>query len=222
LCETAQEFHNTCPDLEAMALTEPNPKSFVDHLNVYDCSKVSDGAAAIAVVSEAGLERIGIPHSQAVEIVGWGQVEADLTIPPADPTRLETSARAVEKALAMAGITAADLGTVECHDCFTISAVLSVEAIGLAKTGEGPDYISGGAMARSGILPFNTSGGLVGWGHPTGGTGVRQAVTIWEQLTGKAGKWQVEIAPGRPFGLSVNMGGNDKTVVAIVYRKLME
>jgi len=219
LCETAQEFHNTCPDLEALALTEPNPKSFVDHLNVYDCSKVSDGAAAIAVVSEAGLERIGMPYSQAVEIVGWGQVEADLTTPPADPTRLETSARAVEKALAMAGITAADLGTVECHDCFTISAVLSVEAIGLAKPGEGPDYISGGGTSRTGALPFNTSGGLVGWGHPTGGTGVRQAVTIWEQLTGKAGKWQIEIAPGRPYGLSVNMGGNDKTVVAIVYRR---
>jgi acetyl-CoA C-acetyltransferase/acetyl-CoA acyltransferase len=219
LCETAQEFHNTCPDLEALALTEPNPKSFVDHLNVYDCSKVSDGAAAIAVVSEAGLERIGMPYSQAVEIVGWGQVEADLTTPPADPTRLETSARAVEKALAMAGITAADLGTVECHDCFTISAVLSVEAIGLAKPGEGPDYISGGGTSRTGALPFNTSGGLVGWGHPTGGTGVRQAVTIWEQLTGKAGKWQIEIAPGRPYALSVNMGGNDKTVVAIVYRR---
>ena len=43
LCETAQEFHNTCEDLEALGLTEPNPRSFVDHLNVFDCSKVSDG-----------------------------------------------------------------------------------------------------------------------------------------------------------------------------------
>jgi acetyl-CoA C-acetyltransferase/acetyl-CoA acyltransferase len=219
LCETAQEFHNTTLDLEALAMTEPNPKSFVDHLNVYDCSKVSDGAAAIAIVSEAGLERIGIPKSEAVEVLGWGQVEADLTLPPADPTRLETSARAVEKALAMAGITAKDLGTVECHDCFTISGVLSMEAIGLAKPGEGPDYILSGATARAGALPFNTNGGLIGWGHPTGGTGVRQAVTIWQQLTGKAGKWQVEIRPAKPYGLSINMGGNDKTVVAIVYRR---
>jgi acetyl-CoA C-acetyltransferase/acetyl-CoA acyltransferase len=219
LCETAQEYHNTCPDLEAVALAEPNPKSFVDHLNVFDCSKVSDAAAAIAVVSEEGLERIGIQKSAAIEVVGWGQVEADLTMPPADPTRLETSVRAAEKAFAMAGIKPGDLGTVECHDCFTISGLLSIEAIGLAKPGEGPDYILGGATSRTGALPFNTSGGLIGWGHPTGGTGVRQAVTIWEQLTGKAGGWKIEISPKRPYGLSINMGGNDKTVVAIVFRR---
>ena len=219
LCDTAQEFHNTCPDLEALALTEPNPKAFVDHLNVFDCSKVSDGAAAIAVVSAEGLKRTGIPKSDAVEVMGWGQVEADLTLPPSDPVRLETTARAVEQALAAAGISAADLGTVECHDCFTISAVLSVEALGLAKPGEGPEYILAGHTARTGALPFNTSGGLIGWGHPTGGTGVRQAVTVWQQLTRKAGKYQVEIAPDRPYALSVNMGGNDKTVIAIVYKR---
>ena len=219
LCDTAQEFHNTCPDLEAVALTEPNPKSFVDHLNVFDCSKVSDGAAGIAVMSEEGLKRAGIAKADAVEIMGWGQVEADLTIPPADPARLETSSRAVEKALAAAGITVADLGTVECHDCFTISAVLSIEAIGLAGPGGGPDYILAGSTARNGAVPFNTTGGLIGWGHPTGGSGVRQAVTLWQQLTGKAGKAQIEISPSRPYGLSVSMGGNDKTVVAIVYKR---
>jgi acetyl-CoA acetyltransferase len=219
LCETAQEFHNTTADLEACAMTEPNPRAFVDNLTVFDCSKVSDAAAAIAVVSEEGLGRIGVPRSEAVEIVGWGQVEADLTAPPADPTRLETSARAVEKALGMAGITTKDLGTVECHDCFTISGLLSVEALGLAKQGEGTEYILAGETARNGSLPFNTSGGLIGWGHPTGGTGVRQAVTVWQQLTGKAGNWQIETSSKKPYALSINMGGNDKSVAAIVTRR---
>jgi acetyl-CoA C-acetyltransferase len=219
LCETAQEFHNTCPDLEALAMTEPNPRSFIDHLNVYDCSKVSDAAAAVAVVSEEGLKRIGIAPAQAVELVGWGQVEADLTLPPDDPAYLETTARAVKKALDAAGLGLKDLGTIECHDCFTISGLLSIEAIGLAGRGEGPDYILEGRTSREGELPFNTSGGLIGWGHPTGGTGVRQAVTVWQQLTGQAGAWQVTIKPERPYALSVNMGGNDKTVVAIVYRR---
>jgi len=219
LCETAQEFHNTSEDLEALGLTEPSPRSFVDHINVYDCSKVSDGAAAIAVLSEEGLARCGLSKKDAVEVLGWGQVEADLTVPPADLTELETSRRAVQKALESAGIRKEDVGTVECHDCFTISGVLSVEAIGLAGKGEGADYILEGKTSRQGEVPFNTSGGLIGWGHPTGGTGVRQAVTIWQQLTGKAGKWQVEMSPKRPFALSVNMGGNDKTVVALVYRR---
>jgi acetyl-CoA C-acetyltransferase len=219
LCETAQEFHNTSPDLEALALTEPNPKAFIDNLNVYDCSKVSDAASAVAVLSETGLERSGIPKAEAVEVLGWGQVEADLTLPPEDMTRLETTARAVAKALETAGISTRDLGTVECHDCFTISGLESVEAIGLAGPGQGSDYILEGKTSRQGELPFNTSGGLIGWGHPTGGTGVRQAVTIWQQLTGKAGKWQVELPANRPYALSVNMGGNDKTAVAIVYRR---
>jgi acetyl-CoA C-acetyltransferase len=219
LCDTAQEYHNTCPDLEALALTEPNPKSFVDHLNVYDCSKVSDGAAAIAVVSEDGLKRAGIAKSEAVEVIGWGQVEADLTASPADWTELETTARAVKKALDSAGVTLKDIGTVECHDCFTISGLLSIEAIGFADKGEGADFILEGYTSRQGAVPFNTSGGLIGWGHPTGGTGVRQAVTVWQQLTGKAGKWQIALSSERPYALSVNMGGNDKTVVAIVYRR---
>jgi acetyl-CoA acetyltransferase len=219
LCETAQEFHNTTADLEACALTEPNPRAFVDHLNVFDCSKVSDAGSGIAVVSEKGLKRIGVPKSEAVEIVGWGQVEADLTAPPDDPTRLETSARAVGKALGMAGITVKDLGTVECHDCFTISGLLSVEALGLAKQGEGTEFILAGETSRGGSLPFNTSGGLIGWGHPTGGTGVRQAVTVWQQLTGRAGNWQITISPDRPYALMINMGGNDKSVAAIVTRR---
>jgi len=219
LCETAQEFQNTCEDLEALGLTEPNPRTFVDHLNVYDCSKVSDGAAGIAVLSEEGLDRCGISKKDAVEVLGWGQVEADLTVPPADLTELETSKRAVQKALDAAGIGLDKIGTVECHDCFTISGLLSVEAIGFAGQGQGADYILDGKTSRQGAVPFNTSGGLIGWGHPTGGTGVRQAVTVWQQLTGKAGKWQVAISPKRPCALSVNMGGNDKTVVAVVYRR---
>jgi acetyl-CoA C-acetyltransferase/acetyl-CoA acyltransferase len=219
LCPTAQEFTNTTADLETLALAEPNPSSFVDYLTVLDCSKVSDGASAIAIASEEGLKRAGISIGDAVEIVGIGQAEADLTVPPADLTRLETTARAVEKALASAGITVGELATVETHDCFTIAGILAVEAIGLAKPGEGPDYVLAGQTARSGRVPFNTTGGLVGWGHPTGATGVHQAVTIWEQLTGRAGKSQIEIPKDRPYGLTVNMGGDDKTVVAIVYRR---
>jgi acetyl-CoA acetyltransferase len=222
LCPTAQEFHNTTKDLEAQALSDPTPRSFVDHLNVFDCSKVSDGASAIAIASEEGLTRAGIAKSDAVEVVGLGQVEADLTKPPANLTRLDTTARAVAQALASAGIGVADLATVETHDCFSIAAVMAIEAIGLASAGEGPNFVLGGHSARGGRVPFNTTGGLMGWGHPTGATGVHQAVTIWEQLTGKAGANQITISPDRPYGLTINMGGDDKTVAAIVYRRGQE
>ncbi len=219
LCPTAQEFHNTTKDLMTQGMSEPSPKAFVDNLNFFDCSKVSDGASGIAIVSEEGLKRCGISKKDAVEIIGFGQSEYDITKPPEDLTKLETTASAAKKAMEMAGITKDQLATVETHDCFTIAGIMAVEAIGLAEYGKGTDYVIAGKTARGGEVQFNTTGGLVGWGHPTGATGVHQAATILEQLTGKAGKAQITIKPERPYGLSINMGGDDKTLVSIVYKK---
>ncbi|HRZ49742.1 MAG TPA: hypothetical protein P5338_10145 [Bacteroidales bacterium] len=219
LCPTAQEYHNTSPDLMGAGMLKPNPITFTENINVFDCSKVSDGASGAAIVSEEGLRRCGIPLSEAVEIVGLGMAENDLTAAPADLTRLDTTAVAVKKALEMAGISRDDLATVECHDCFSIAGIMAAEAIGFAEHGKGADFILEGNTARNGKVPFNTTGGLIGWGHPTGATGVHQAVTIWEQLTGKAVNNQITIPADRPYGLSVNMGGDDKTLVSMVYRK---
>jgi acetyl-CoA C-acetyltransferase/acetyl-CoA acyltransferase len=219
LCPTAQEYHNTVKDLNALGMTEPNPRGFLDSLNVFDCSKVSDGASAIAIVSEEGLKRIGIPKSQAVEVMGFGQAVEDITKAPSDHTRLSTTENAVKKALENAGITKEQLATVECHDCFTIAGIMATEAIGFAEHGKGPDFVLEGHTSRTGKIPFNTTGGLVGWGHPTGATGVHQAITIWEQLTGIAGDAQIKIDPQRPYGLTINMGGDDKSLVSIVYKR---
>ena len=220
LCETAQEFHNKIPDLEEFHLSnKPNGKFFVDNLNVFDCSKVSDGASAITIISEEGLKRIGIEKDQTVEIISFAQVEEDLTKDPISLTELSTIKVAVKEALADAGITKDKIGTIETHDCFTIAGVLSVEAIGFAEPGKGAEYVYEGHTARNGKTPMNTTGGLIGWGHPTGATGVHQAVTIWEQLTGNAGDAQIVINPDRPYGLSINMGGDDKTVTVIVYKR---
>lgn len=219
LCPTAQEYENKVDDLITLGLTEPNPKAFTDHLNVFDCSKVSDGCSAIAVVSEEGLKRIGIPKSEAVEIISFAQAVDNITEFPPEPTELRCTMASVRQSLGDAGITKDQLATVETHDCFTIAGIMATEAIGFAEKGKGPEFVAKGETARNGSIPFNTTGGLIGWGHPTGATGVHQAVTIWEQLTGKAGAAQIEIKPEKPYGLSVNMGGNDKTVVSIVYKR---
>lgn len=220
LCPTAQEYENKVGDLIALGLTEPNPKGFTEYLNVFDCSKVSDGASAIAVLSEEGLAKAGIKKSEAVEVVGWAQIVDDVTKKPDDLTSLTTVALAAKKALASANITIDQVATLEVHDCFTIAGIMMVEALGLAKPGLGPDYVIKGNTSRTGQFPINTTGGLIGWGHPTGATGVHQAVTIWEQLTGKAGEAQIEIPANRPYGMTVNMGGDDRTIVAIVYKKI--
>jgi acetyl-CoA acetyltransferase len=105
------------------------------------------------------------------------------------------------------------------HDCFTVAGVLAVEAAGVVGPGEGADYVKGGYTRLDGVRPTNTSGGLIGYGHPTGATGVRQAVDVVHQLSGKAGDYQVPVGADKPFGMMSSMGGNDKTVVAMIFRK---
>ncbi len=220
LCPTAQEYENNTKDLAGLYdKMKPNGKAFVDNLNVLDCSKVSDAASAIAIMSEEGLERCGISKDQAVEIIGFGQVERNLTNDPPDKTELTAIKKAAKQALEMARITIEQLGTIEVHDCFSIAGVLSTEALGFAEPGKGAQFVADGNTKRDGKIPINTTGGLIGWGHPTGGTGVHQAVTIWEQLTGNAGAAQIEIKSDKPFGMTINMGGDDVTVVAIVYKR---
>lgn len=213
----AQEYHNKAENLEALGMAPPDAAVFTEHLNFYDCSKVSDGAAAILVCSREGWERLGLTRDDVVEVAGFGQVESNLTAPPPDLTELATSRRAAANALGMGGVGIGDVGVFEVHDCFTISGILSVEALGLAKPGEGPDLVLAGETSLKGIRPVNTGGGLVGYGHPTGASGVRMAVDLWKQLTGRAGDYQVH--PGKEYGLMVSMGGNDKTVVSVLVRK---
>ncbi|MEX1012388.1 MAG: 3-ketoacyl-CoA thiolase [Waddliaceae bacterium] len=206
----AQEYHNTTKDLFSCGMTKPDPRLFVPHLNRYDCSKVTDGASSLLVLSEEGLKKCGIDKGKAIEIVALGESEGDITKDPADLTHFDTTEQAVKKVLQKSAISKDDLSLLELHDCFTITAILGFEAIGFAPKGKGPEYI------LQGTVPVNLSGGLSGFGHPTGASGVRQMVDLFEQLIGVAPN-QAEIKT--PYGMMISMGGNDKTVTAIVVKK---
>jgi len=215
----AQEYHNSNTDLYGTGMTSPSPKAFCEYINVFDCSKVSDGAAGLIFATEQGLEKIGVSKKDAVEVIAYAQVQDNLTTPPPDLTKLSTCEIAARRAYERAGIKPSELGVLEVHDCFTVAGLLAIEAAGVAGLGEGADFVKGGNTKLDGAIPTNTSGGLVGYGHPTGATGVRQAVDIVHQLSGKAGDYQVKIRPDRPYGMLSSMGGNDKTVVAMIFRQ---
>lgn len=212
----AQEHHNADPDPRATGMTPPNAKAFLEHINVFDCSKVTDGASAVILASEEGLNKLGVARDKAALFVGAGHCEGDLTKDPEDLCRLDTTAAAAASALEMAGATPAQLGLLEVHDCFTISGMLSLEAVGLADRGKAAGYLLDGKTRADGDCPTNPTGGLVGFGHPTGATGVRQVADMALQLTGQAGDCQVKFNDKKPYAMSVNMGGNDKTVVSFV------
>jgi len=118
--------------------------------------------------------------------------------------------------LKQAGITKEEVGILELHDCFTITALLALESLGYAKQGQAAYFVLEGHTAPTGALPINLSGGLGGFGHPTGATGVRQLVDLLHQFTGKAAN---QIRLQKPFGMMLSMGGNDKTVTAFVVKK---
>ncbi len=212
----AQEYHNSATNLYELGLTKPDPKRFVPYLNLYDCSKVSDGAASIAVFSEEGLAMSGITKDQALEIVSIGEAEADITLNPSDLTFLSTTAIAVKKALDQAKIKKEDLAVLEIHDCFSITALLALEAIGFAEPGKAAPFILEGNTAPDGKIPTNLSGGLGGFGHPTGATGVRQMVDLLNQLT-QCAENQAHLKT--PYGMMISMGGNDKTVTCLIVKR---
>jgi acetyl-CoA C-acetyltransferase len=212
----AQEFQNTAADLFQLGMTPPDGRRFVPHLNLYDCSKVSDGASSLVVASEAGLARLGLDKSQMVELAGLHGSEGDITEKPADPTVLENTGRAAQGALEMAGIGRGDVGVLELHDCFSITGLLALESMGFAKAGGAPESVLEGRTSPQGALPTNLSGGLCGFGHPVGATGVRQMVDLVEQLTGRAPN---QVQSPKDHGMMVSMGGNDKTVTALIVKR---
>jgi len=215
----AQEYHNTNSDLFATAMTPPNPKVFCENINVFDCSKVSDGASALIFASEEGLKKIGVDKKDALEVISYAQVQDNLTTPPPDLTRFPTCEIAAQRAYKRAGIKPDALGVLEVHDCFTIAGIMAIEAAGIVPYGEGADFVKDGNTKTTGKIPTNAMGGLIGYGHPTGATGVRQAVDIMTQLSGRAGDGQIKIDPSRPYGMLSSMGGNDKTIVTMIFRE---
>lgn len=171
-----------------------------DPLKVSDCSLISDGAAALVIVSDELIDRF----PKAVRFRTAQQVNDLLPLSAKDPTLFEGPRRAVEKAYAQAGVTVDDLSLAEVHDCFTIAELQMTEALGVAKPGQGREAVIEGQTRRDGRLPVNVSGGLKAKGHPVGATGVSMHVLVARQLLGEAGDMQL---PDPELGVCVNMGG---------------
>ncbi len=185
------------------------------YMKMSDASQVSDGGAALVLVSEDGLAKLGKTPADAMEVLAL-QHATDNLWQDGDPLVLETTKHAVGRVLDEAGVRIGDIGVAEVHDCFTITELLMMEAMGLTEPGQAGAWVREGRTAIDGDFPINTGGGLVGFGHPVGATGVKQILEIWRQMTGQCGDYQLSTKP--TTGLTINMGGDDKTVVTTVLR----
>lgn len=192
-------------DQNAHFLANPDLK---ESLKMSDCSQVTDGGAALLLVSEEGLKALGVERSNAVKLRSY-HLATNALGQITDPLKMDTAALAFEKTFADGNVSVNDLGVAEVHDCFTIAELLMMEAMGLEKPGHGVEAVKSGKTQLTGSLPVNTGGGLVGFGHPVGATGVKQAVEIFRQMKGQCGDYQLANRPA--LGAMSNMGGDDRT-----------
>ncbi|MDB5579231.1 MAG: acetyl-CoA acetyltransferase [Bradyrhizobium sp.] len=188
--------------------SEKNPM-ISDPLKLSDCSLITDGAAALVLASIDMID----DFPRAVGFRAMSHVNDFLPLSAKDLAAFEGPTRAIRNAFADAGIGVDDLSLAEVHDCFTIAELLTVEAIGLAKPGEGRKAVVDGLTRRDGRLPINLSGGLKAKGHPVGATGVSMHVLNARQLVGEAADMQL---PGASLALCVNMGGGAVATYASV------
>jgi acetyl-CoA acetyltransferase len=131
----------------------------VEPLRRADCCLISDGAAAVVVMSakRARQRQVKAP----VPILGFGQgntssdvaLRRDMTA-----TKADVSAATAYK---MAGLGPADIDVAQIYDCFTITVLMTLEAYGLAPSGKSAHLFEEGAFGINGELPLNTSGGLL-------------------------------------------------------------
>jgi len=186
-------------------------KPIAEPLTLYDCSLISDGAAAVIL---APLDRAREFTDKPVRVLGIAQASDYVALDQKDDiTTFPAVRRAGEKAYAMAGLKPGDIQFAELHDCFTIAEIIATEDLGFVKRGQGGPYAFEGCTSLHGARPINTSGGLKSKGHPVGATGVAQVCDLVLQMRGQAGERQLKRAE---LGLAENLGGSGATCVVTV------
>jgi acetyl-CoA C-acetyltransferase len=184
-----------------------NSSLVADPLRLFDCSPITDGAAAVIV---APLERAREFTDTPIVVLGSGQASDTISLHDRrDICTLDATMVAGERAFRAARLKRTDIAMLEVHDCFTIAELCAIEDLGFCRKGEAGILTEQGFTALDGNLPVNPSGGLKACGHPVGATGVKQVYEIVKQLRGEAGRRQVE----GEIGMTQNVGGTGATVV---------
>jgi acetyl-CoA C-acetyltransferase len=191
--------------LEAPPVSEP--------LGLYDSCPISDGAAALVLVSDDYADDRGI--DAPVEITGTGQGGDRMALHDREYlARTPAADRAAAEAYEDADVLPSEVDVAEVHDCFTIAEVLALESLGLYEPGEGIAAARNGETLCDGPMPVNLSGGLKAKGHPVGATGASQICELTALLRGD--HVNDEYARDAEVGVAHNAGGTVGSAVVHV------
>lgn len=156
-------------------------------LGRYDCCLVTDGGGAVVMTTE---ERARDLRTEPVYVVGHGECAGHTNINyMPDMARLEVAERSSRDAYRMAGRSPAEIDLAMLYDSFTITVLMTIEALGLCGYGEGKDFVKGQRTAPGGAFPVNTNGGGLSYCHP-GMYGLFTLIEASRQLWGIAGARQ--------------------------------
>lgn len=157
-----------------------------DPLRMLEIVMPTSGGGAV-VVTRADRARTHRP----VAVTGFGEhlthktptYAPDLTVTPVAP--------AARRAFEMAGVRPADVHMVQIYDCYTITALLSLEDSGFCEKGRGMAFVNDHDLSYLGDFPCNTHGGQLGFGQPGAAGGMTQVVEAVRQIQGRAGARQL-------------------------------
>jgi acetyl-CoA C-acetyltransferase len=184
-------------------------------LGIFDCSGVSDGAAAALIVRAEDAEKYTDKpvYVKALSFVaGPAQGPVD---PTYDFTSFDEVVASAKDAYSQAGIDnpRQQVSMAEVHDCFTPTELVLMEDLGFSERGQGWQDVLDGVFDLDGELPVNPDGGLKSFGHPIGASGLRMLFECWLQFRGEAGERQLS---DPQIGLTHNLGGQPGACVSFV------
>jgi len=155
-------------------------------LHLLDCCIISDGGGALIVTSA---ERAGDLRQPPVYVLGGSEAVCHTAMGQRNLTDVAAK-QSAPRAMAMAGVTHADVDMCMIYDSFTITVLATLEDLGFCKKGEGGAFVEDGRIGLGGELPVNTDGGGLSSNHP-GMRGMFLLIEAVKQLRGECGPRQV-------------------------------
>ncbi len=184
-----------------------NAPMIADPLGLFDCCGVSDGSACAIVTTPEIARQLGkrdLVTVKALQLAVSNGTEASHN--SWDGSYFMTTRKASERAYKEAGIAnpRAEISMFECHDCFSITELVTMEDLYLSKEGEAWRDVLDGFYNADGRIPCQIDGGLKCFGHPIGASGLRMLYEMYAQVLGRAGERQLD---NPRFGMTHNLGG---------------
>jgi acetyl-CoA acetyltransferase len=171
-----------------------------DPLTRLHCCMRSDGGGAVVLTSA---ERARDLAQAPVWVLGTGEAVSHTTMSEWADFTESPAVQSGKRAFERAGLTPDDVDICQLYDAFTPMVLLSYEALGFCKKGEGGPFVESGVMRLDGSLPTNTDGGGLSACHP-GMRGIFLLVEAARQLRGECGARQV---PGARVACVNGTGG---------------